>query len=258
MEKSIFRTVFTYFVLQLACIFFIGKRLGTAIPLLLFYAAASLVLHVGLYLFLMLFRTSFFNLSTNQPLNRINAANKLTLLRISFLPAVALLLQHKDIGQIKVVVPVVLILVFLTDAFDGLIARKGKQITRMGQMLDSISDYFLLAAITAVYYWHEIVPRWFLWLVFCRLFLQALGMLVFILIKKPVETKSTWGGKITIATTMSLYVLELVRLYLPENTAPFFRIMEYASGLVILALSFEKAGIFFRQGIRLKQEGKNR
>jgi CDP-diacylglycerol--glycerol-3-phosphate 3-phosphatidyltransferase len=164
------------------------------------------------------------------------------------------MLRHNEVAEIKTILPILLGLVFLTDSFDGQIARRKKQITRMGAMLDSTSDYILLGVISIVYYRHNIVPHWFFYLIILRLFLQGLGMLVFIILKKPVEIKSTWGGKITIATTMSLYVIELIKLYVPANLEFFFRIAEYASGTIILLLCFEKGLIFLRQGLKKKAD----
>jgi len=253
MEKSIFRTVLFYTTMQLLfiCIFLpFGK-----VPLIsvLFYSSMSIALHFFLYIFLNYFKTAFFNLSTNKPLDKINTANRITLLRISSLPTIAFLLHHKELAEIKIILPIILGMVFLTDSFDGQIARRRKQITRMGQMLDSISDYSLLAVISIVYYRNNILPHWFFYLIFFRLFLQAFGMLVFILIKKPVETKSTWGGKITIAITMALYLFELIRLYLPPSWREFFSIIEYICGGIIFLLCFEKATIFFKQGKKKKE-----
>lgn len=252
MEKSILRTVFCYLAVQLACLVWLG--IAGSVPALsvLSYAASSVLLHYGLWLFLMRFRSDFFNQSTNKPLERINTANRITLLRISSLPTIAFLLGHKDIIEMKILLPILLALVFLTDSFDGQIARRRKQITRMGGMLDSISDYILIGVISIVYFRHDIVPKWFFLLIICRLLVQGIGMLLFILMKQPVPIKSTWGGKITIATTMTLYVAELVRMYLPASSAPAFRIAEYLAGALILILSFEKATIFFRHGKDVK------
>jgi len=128
----------------------------------------------------------------------------------------------------------------------------------MGAMLDSTSDYILLGVISIVYYRHNIVPHWFFYVIILRLFLQGAGMLIFIMLKKPLEIKSTWGGKITIATTMSLYVIELIRLYLPANFDIVFRIVEYASGAIVLLLCFEKGLIFLKQGLKKKADSKDR
>lgn len=248
MVKSIIRTVLLYLCLQLACInLFINSDQVPSVSILVF-SLASILLHAALCVFLYGFRSDFFNLSTNKQLDRINLANRITLLRISSLPTMAFFLRHKEIFSLKLILPVLLVLLFLTDSFDGQIARRGNQITKMGQMLDSISDYSLLAVISFIYYINRIVPHWLFYAIFSRLFLQALGMFVFIILKKPLPTASTWGGKVTIATIMSLYVLELVRMFTPPSLDIAFRALEFASGAIIIALSLEKVAIFMRHG----------
>lgn len=254
MEKSILRTVACYNLIQLIVITLFLLPRNIEYSSIIFFAITSICVHILLYFFLMYFKLDFFNLSTNQPLHKINTANRITLLRISCLPTIAFLLRHKEIIEIKTVLLVLLICVFLTDSFDGQIARKRKQITKMGQMLDSISDYSLLTVISVAYYRYNILPYWFFYLIFFRLFLQSLGMFLFILLKKPIDTKSTWGGKITVATTMTLYVVELIRLYVPGQFDIVFRVFEYISGTIILLLYFEKAIIFFRQGKNFKKK----
>ena len=69
--------------------------------------------------------------------------------------------MNTHFSEMKILLPIVLALVFLTDSFDGQIARRTNQITKIGQMLDSISDYSLLVVISVVYYRNEIVPLWF-------------------------------------------------------------------------------------------------
>lgn len=248
MEKSIVRTVLLYLFLQIVCIgiFYLSGR----VPLssIFVFSLASILLHAALYVFLYSCRDDFYNLSTNKPLERINLANRITLLRISSLPTMAFFLRHKEIFSLKLILPVLLVLLFLTDSFDGQIARRGNQITKMGQMLDSISDYSLLAVISFIYYINCIVPHWLFYVIFSRLFLQALGMFVFIILKKPLPTASTWGGKVTIATIMALYVLELVRMFTPPWLEIVFEALEITSGAIIVALSLEKVVIFLRHG----------
>lgn len=248
MEKSIRRTVLLYTVLQLTLICCISIIQNISITTTIAYSIVAIILHFLLYFFLIHFKADFFNISTNQPLEKMNAANKITLFRISSLVTITLLFQHLEKLEVKTILLVLLIFVFLTDSIDGQVARYGKQITKIGQMLDSISDYSLLAVISVVYYLNNIVPYWFFYLIFCRLFLQTVGMLMFFLMKKPVETKSTWGGKITIALIMVVYVIELIRLYLPLNYTNIFHTIEYISGAIIFILYFEKAFIFFRHG----------
>lgn len=248
MEKSIVRTVLLYLFLQLVCIGLFYHSGRVPLSSIVVFSLASILLHAGLYVFLYSCKNDFYNLSTNKPLERINLANRITLLRISSLPTMAFFLRHKEIFSLKLILPVLLVLLFLTDSFDGQIARRGNQITKMGQMLDSISDYSLLAVISFIYYINRIVPHWLFYVIFSRLFLQALGMFVFIILKKPLPTASTWGGKVTIATIMALYVLELVRMFTPSWLEIAFKSLEIMSGAIIVALSLEKVAIFRRHG----------
>jgi phosphatidylglycerophosphate synthase len=248
MEKSIAKTVASYASAQIVCMMLLSVFFSIPVTSFEVCVACSISLHVLLFFFLLKFKSSFINVSTGIRLDKINLANRITLLRISSLPTIALLLQNRDMSQIRLVLPILLALVFLTDSFDGQIARKKNQITKMGAMLDSISDYLLIGVISIVYLFNDIVPKWFFLLIIVRLFFQAVGMLVFILLKKPVEIRSTWGGKITIASTMTLYVLELIKLYLPTSTYHAFAIAEYSIGAIILALCFEKGVIFMRHG----------
>jgi CDP-diacylglycerol--glycerol-3-phosphate 3-phosphatidyltransferase len=247
MERSIIKTVLFYLAIQLTLISDTLLSREASFASVVRFLALTVAVHASLAAFLLRFKSEFYNISTQSQLKRINMANRITLLRISSLPTVAYILQHEEVFQIKFVLPALLIMVFLTDSFDGQIARRGKQITRMGQMLDSISDYCLLGVISIIYFSNQLLPPWFFGLVLFRLFLQAAGMLVFILLDKPLPMKSTWGGKITIAAIMTLYALEVFKLYLPASFLPAFTILEYAAGGLILLLSFEKIGIFLKQ-----------
>lgn len=246
MQKSIVLTISGYSLVQIGLIAIFAHLDNAQLSLFAFYALFTIILHVILALFLLHFRHFFSDHITGKPMTRINAANLITLMRISSVPAIAFLLRKSDTAEIKIILPVILALVFLTDTFDGQIARKRHQITRIGQMLDSISDYCLLAVISVAYLQNDIVSAWFFVLIFLRLFLQAFGMLIFLILRRPVEAKSTWGGKIAIATTMSLYLLELIRLYLPASLTAAFQYLEYAAGAIVFLSFFEKAFIFFR------------
>ena len=69
-------------------------------------------------------------------------ANQLTILRMAFVPVFVLLLVYQHVlGAI-----IVFLLAGLTDALDGLIARKFGQKTPLGTMLDPVADKLLLVS----------------------------------------------------------------------------------------------------------------
>jgi CDP-diacylglycerol--glycerol-3-phosphate 3-phosphatidyltransferase len=126
MERSILKTVVLYLSIQLVFIVATYSTGNVTSGTIAAYAAITIIVHAGLAAFLLRFREDFFNLSTSQPLTKINVANRITLLRISTLPSIALLLQHNEVFQIRIVLPALLVILFLTDSFDGQIARRGK------------------------------------------------------------------------------------------------------------------------------------
>ena len=76
----------------------------------------------------------------------LTAPNQLTLLRMIFIPFIVLSLIEREYQQALVL----LVLAGLTDLFDGFLARKLHQQTRIGQYLDPIADKLLLSTLFMV------------------------------------------------------------------------------------------------------------
>lgn len=258
MEKKIGNLVFIFLLIQCSALFMVYRCFHTDGEAFGSFLIHTTLWHTLLLLFLILHKSEFANKSTNIPSEnigeklsllpaRINTANKITLCRISSVPLVAFLLKNHEIKGIKFVLTAVLVFVFLTDLFDGLIARKYNQETDIGRMLDSMSDYSLLTLVSVVYFQLGILPGWFFFLILSRLLFQAVGMMFFMLLKFPMETNSTRGGKITIAAVMILYTIELLRFFIPhlDNFKTVFMFLEYGCALIVFVFLFEKIHIFY-------------
>lgn len=84
---------------------------------------------------------------------KLNWANRITILRmLLIIPFVSLMLKINDqtvSGDVRNLLRYASILIFvvmaLSDAFDGFLARKGRQITRLGTFLDPMADKLLMA-----------------------------------------------------------------------------------------------------------------
>jgi len=76
----------------------------------------------------------------------LTAPNQLTLLRMVFIPFVVLSLIDREYKQALIL----LVIAGLTDLFDGFLARKLHQQTRIGQYLDPIADKLLLSTLFMV------------------------------------------------------------------------------------------------------------
>ena len=72
----------------------------------------------------------------------LNLANQLTLLRMLLIPAFVLLVVYGELGWALAV----LLVAGITDALDGLIARRAGQKTTLGAWLDPMADKLLLTS----------------------------------------------------------------------------------------------------------------
>ncbi len=76
---------------------------------------------------------------------KMNLPIFLTLLRITAIPALVIVLLSRFEGK-ELVALLIFVLAVVTDSLDGALARKRKQITVMGQLLDPIADKLLIAS----------------------------------------------------------------------------------------------------------------
>ena len=105
----------------------------------------------------------------------MNLPNSLTVLRIFFVPVlvVVLLTRQPNFGPIHFEVWGVLILLVAaaTDAMDGYIARKRREITTLGILLDPIADKLLISAAFIPLVWMHLVPAWMVVIIIGREFI---------------------------------------------------------------------------------------
>ncbi len=87
-------------------------------------------------------------------------ANLLTLLRMGMVPVVVIFVLQGEYTWALVV----FVVAGLTDALDGLVARRGHQLTRLGATLDPLADKILLSASFVVLTWagglSVRIPQW--------------------------------------------------------------------------------------------------
>ena len=102
--------------------------------------------------------------------------NLLTLLRLFILPFIVNAVLD---GQ-YIIAFALFVLAGLTDAFDGLLARRLGQKTKLGQYLDPIADKLLLSTLFMVLTHVDLIPRYVTVLVFSRdLGILMIAMLLF-------------------------------------------------------------------------------
>ena len=110
----------------------------------------------------------------------MNLPNSITLSRIASVPLLIWFLSphapfHGGHGEQELAASALFIAASITDGLDGYLARKRKQITTIGMLLDPLADKLMVAAayIVLVAYNPRIVPPWIAVLIIGREFLVS-------------------------------------------------------------------------------------
>src|SRR5262247_3286592 len=109
-----------------------------------------------------------------RPASRWNLPNALTLGRIFLVPLLVVVLLTKFEGRLIFGVPKELVgaaifgLASLTDWLDGYLARRRKQITPLGQIMDPLADKLLTSAALLSLVQIELAPAWIVWVIIGR------------------------------------------------------------------------------------------
>jgi len=83
----------------------------------------------------------------------------LTLLRILFIPGLVVALLT-EFTEKELTAFIIFVLAAFTDSLDGIVARRKKQITAMGKLLDPIADKLLIASALICLVQLGAVPAW--------------------------------------------------------------------------------------------------
>jgi cardiolipin synthase (CMP-forming) len=109
--------------------------------------------------------TSEAGTAAGQPVDRVvTLPNALSALRLALVPVFFwLVLSHRDGWALAV-----LFVSGWTDYFDGVLARRFNQVSRLGQLLDPAADRLYILATLVGLAWRGVVPWWLLALVVGR------------------------------------------------------------------------------------------
>lgn len=190
---------------------------------------------------------------------RMTLANYITIGRVLLIPVfVLLLVYYIDDARHGVVEPLlkrgalaVFLAAALSDALDGFIARRFRQASELGRIMDPIADKFLVAAaIVLLSLWdvpglHRF-PLWYPVLVFSRDLVLLIGSIVLHVLNGRVEVRPNFAGKS--ATAFNLAAISSAMLH--AGWLPFPPLVWIAGGFT--ALSF---ALYFVDGVRQLHNG---
>lgn len=243
---SIIVTMISLLVFQ--CIFFTVLVLTAAIKFriaILYFGVA--VLYHAIFIYVLVRRADDFRIEPEgRQLTKVNFANFLTMTRLSSLPSIVFMVvlsrQYSLMGVLLVFISVV----FLTDLFDGALSRMTHQITRIGKLMDSFSDYLLLVVISVAFIIYGLIPLWFFATVFVRAFVMIIGMAILTRRRGFLKPQTSFIGKASFFAIMFLYSYEILALLLSrQNWAHVLAsALEYVVGVILVVSVVDKI-LFF-------------
>jgi len=163
----------------------------------------------------------------------MNFANKISTFRIITVPFfVATLVYYSPHREyLRFVALVIFVLAVISDAVDGYIARKAKQQSQAGMILDPLGDKLLLMSAFICLTADKFVPNFPLWVtltVISRDAIILLGTTVIYMVKQHINISPTRWGKFTTTSQMFSVIAVLLQLkvsFIFWSVATFFTVI---------------------------------
>jgi CDP-diacylglycerol--glycerol-3-phosphate 3-phosphatidyltransferase len=176
----------------------------------------------------------------------MNLPNSLTLTRIFLVPLLVVVLLTKFEGRLILGIPKELVgaaifgLASLTDWLDGYVARRRKQITALGQVIDPLADKLLTSAALISLVAMDLAPAWMVAIIIGREF--AVTGLRSLAYARGVAVPASPLGKIK----MVAQVVAILALILAHGQ-PTIRIIGDAALWVVVVAALISAADYFRR-----------
>ena len=162
--------------------------------------------------------------------NNLNWANRLTILRILFIPVFAiLLLYHYDKAAL-----IVFCLAGISDGLDGFIARSYGQQTKLGTFLDPVADLLLLSTAFIMLATMDRIPIWLAVIIISRNVIVVIGSTILFILNGYLKTVTTPMGKATTCFQLALLFFTLAADYLGNNIHIIFNTLLWITAILTI------------------------
>jgi CDP-diacylglycerol--glycerol-3-phosphate 3-phosphatidyltransferase len=181
----------------------------------------------------------------------MNLPNTLTLVRMFLVPLLVVVLLTEFDGHLIIGMPKELVgagifaLASLTDWLDGYLARRRRQVTWLGQVLDPIADKLLTSAAFISLVQLELAPAWMVALIIGREF--AITGLRSLAYTKGITMPASPLGKIKMASQVTAILL----LILGWRPLPWLAPVGYVALWVVMVTAVVSAIDYYRRFQRL-------
>jgi CDP-diacylglycerol--glycerol-3-phosphate 3-phosphatidyltransferase len=177
----------------------------------------------------------------------MNLPNSLTIARIFLVPLLVVVMLTKFEGRLVLGLPVELVaaaifgIASLTDWLDGYLARRRKQVTRIGQVLDPIADKLLISATLVSLVQLDLAPAWMVSVIIGReLAVTGLRNVAY---SRGLSMPASGLGKLKMASQVTAILL----LLLGWERLPLLLVAVRAALWVVLATSIISAIDYYRR-----------
>lgn len=161
----------------------------------------------------------------------MNIANMITVARLISVPAVLYCLLHGDMRLAFYI----FLFAGLSDAVDGMIARRFGLQTELGAWMDPIADKLLMVSVFIMLAWLDLIPDWIVFLAVTRDVLIVGAFLVSTLIGNPIRVAPLMVSKINTAAQIALIVTVLSDQAFGLGLSQPVTILLYLTALLTLA-----------------------
>lgn len=248
---SIVLTMSSLLIFQSAFFTVLVLKVVIKLKLALLFYVITIIYH-AVFIYLLVRRRDQFRVEPEgRQLSRVNIANILTMTRLSSLPTICFMIVLSRQYPILTVLLIFISVVFLTDLFDGALSRMTHQITHIGRLMDSFSDYLGLMVISIAFIIYELIPVWFFVLIFVRGLLMMAGMAVLTRLRGYLKPQTSFLGKASFFAIMVLYAYEILALLISrEGWAHTVAIvLEYVVGAILIISLVDKV-LYFAAELR--------
>jgi phosphatidylglycerophosphate synthase len=153
--------------------------------------AVTLAASVALYL-LALLSLGLLRGNDGRPVRTLELANKLTIVRFVLVAPIVMLILHDK----PLVALVAYVICSGTDVADGIVARRNREITRFGVIMDPLADIVSTAGVFGAFLAKGLIPQWVFIILMLRYGSLFIGAAILFLAVGPMRFKATPVGKI--------------------------------------------------------------
>lgn len=170
----------------------------------------------------------------------LNLPNSLTIFRIFLVPVLVVVLLTKFDGK-EVLGVVIFLIAAATDGLDGYLARRRREVTDLGKLLDPVADKLLISAALISLVEEGLAPAWMVVIIVGREF--AINGLRAVAIQRGVNIPASVWGKFKMLSQVLAITLLILDRKLP---VPFSRSGEMVLWVVMILAIFSAADYFIK------------